>query len=213
VYYTREHGIPTAQAARLVGARSPEELEALETVLKEFFEISEAGLWIQGRCEKLIEKHQHFIEKQKHAAAKRWDTNGNAGADATAMPPHASGISTGNADGIPPSPTSHYPLPITQGKEKRKRASAPDVGTRIPDDFGLTPEREAVAVAEGLDPGRTIESFRDYWTARPGAGGRKADWDATWRVWCRRQFDAKTARPDRQESNISAGLTFLHRSG
>jgi uncharacterized protein YdaU (DUF1376 family) len=123
VYYTREVGIPTAQAARLVGARSPEELEALETVLKEFFEIRD-GLWVQGRCEKLIDKHHQFIEKQKHAAAKRWDTNGNASADATAMPPHVSGISTGNAVGIPPSPTSHSPLPTTQSRKKEPTASA-----------------------------------------------------------------------------------------
>jgi hypothetical protein len=28
--------------------------------------------------------------------------------------------------------------------------------------------------------------FGDYWRAKPGAGGRKADWFATWKNWCRR---------------------------
>jgi uncharacterized protein YdaU (DUF1376 family) len=205
VYYTREHGIPTAQAARLVGARTQEELEALETVLREFFDISEGGIWTQKRCEELIEKHQQFIEKQKQAAAKRWGTNGNAGADAVGMPVDMPDACGGNADGIPP--TSHFPLPTSQsqGREKR-RASAPDRGTRIPDDFGLTPERIAAAEAEGLDPARTLQGFRDYWTARPGAGGRKADWDATWRVWCGRQFAAKTAAP--RSNSIADRITY-----
>lgn len=31
------------------------------------------------------------------------------------------------------------------------------------------------------------ESFRDYWCAKGGADARKADWDATWRNWVRRE--------------------------
>ena len=31
--------------------------------------------------------------------------------------------------------------------------------------------------------------FRDYWSAQPGAKGRKTDWDATWRNWIRRAFE------------------------
>ena len=29
------------------------------------------------------------------------------------------------------------------------------------------------------------EKFRDYWTSVAGAKGRKTDWHATWRNWCR----------------------------
>ena len=32
-----------------------------------------------------------------------------------------------------------------------------------------------------------FEKFRDYWIAQPGAKGRKADWLATWRNWCRKE--------------------------
>jgi hypothetical protein len=28
--------------------------------------------------------------------------------------------------------------------------------------------------------------FRDFWIAKPGAGGLKLDWPATWRNWSRR---------------------------
>jgi hypothetical protein len=38
----------------------------------------------------------------------------------------------------------------------------------------------------GLDPAAVRDQFVDYWIARPGAGGTKLDWPATWRNWCRR---------------------------
>jgi hypothetical protein len=34
---------------------------------------------------------------------------------------------------------------------------------------------------------QTFAVFGDYWRAKPGAGGRKADWFATWKNWCRRE--------------------------
>ncbi|MBP8283316.1 MAG: hypothetical protein KAX46_05305 [Chromatiaceae bacterium] len=38
-----------------------------------------------------------------------------------------------------------------------------------------------------LDPDTTWQIFRDHWTAMPGAKGCKADWQATWRNWVRRE--------------------------
>ena len=49
------------------------------------------------------------------------------------------------------------------------------------------------STAESLE--REVENFRDYWTAKPGAAACKLDWDATWRVWCRRAFVAAPLRP------------------
>lgn len=37
-------------------------------------------------------------------------------------------------------------------------------------------------------------NFRDYWTARAGAGAIKLDWLATWRLWCRRDADGVSNR-------------------
>jgi uncharacterized protein YdaU (DUF1376 family) len=53
VYYTREAGIPEDKAARLIGARTKDEQQALASVLEEFFELVD-GLWIQNRCEEEI---------------------------------------------------------------------------------------------------------------------------------------------------------------
>jgi hypothetical protein len=38
------------------------------------------------------------------------------------------------------------------------------------------------------------ESFRDYWVAKAGANARKADWQATWRNWVRRESALPQAR-------------------
>jgi uncharacterized protein YdaU (DUF1376 family) len=53
VYYTREAGIPEDKAARLIGARSKDEQQALASVLEEFFDLVD-GMWIQNRCEEEI---------------------------------------------------------------------------------------------------------------------------------------------------------------
>lgn len=71
-----------------------------------------------------------------------------------------------------------------------KPASKPSKarGTRLPD--GWQPDQaladwtraNAPAAANALE----VDRFRDYWTAQPGAKGRKTDWAATWRNWARR---------------------------
>lgn len=75
--------------------------------------------------------------------------------------------------------------------EREPRAARSALATRLPDDFGLTPERRAVAEAEKADPEREFAQFTDYFRAAPGVKGRKNDWDATWRNWCRRAPDYK----------------------
>ena len=68
---------------------------------------------------------------------------------------------------------------------KRTRAAR---GTRLPD--GWQPDQaladwtraNAPAAANALE----VDRFRDYWTAEPGAKGRKTDWAATWRNSARR---------------------------
>jgi uncharacterized protein YdaU (DUF1376 family) len=53
VYYTREAGIPQDKAARLIGARTKDEQQALASVLEEFFDLVD-GVWQQNRCEEEI---------------------------------------------------------------------------------------------------------------------------------------------------------------
>jgi uncharacterized protein YdaU (DUF1376 family) len=50
VYYTKESAIPNDQAARLIGARTKDELAALKSILNEFFTLQNDA-WVQARCE------------------------------------------------------------------------------------------------------------------------------------------------------------------
>lgn len=247
VYYTREVGIPDDQAARLIGARSKEEREALQTVLSEFFLLQD-GVWIQARCEREIEEAQEFGEERdgkssnekerqrRHRAERKslfeqlrshnivpaWDTKMETLRELlnnvtvtqpvtlqeTPVTQTATAIHT-------PQATPHIPQARSQ-KESRgdargdasptaqpEQKKSTDRATRIPADFSLTDERRAIAAAEKLpDAERTFAKFRDYWTAAPGSKGRKIDWDATWRNWCRAEADrginGHSARPVQQ---------------
>lgn len=61
------------------------------------------------------------------------------------------------------------------------------VGTRLATDWVLPEEWFNWAVKERpeIDAMSQGDQFRDYWLAQPGAKGRKADWQATWRNWIR----------------------------
>lgn len=76
----------------------------------------------------------------------------------------------------------------TSSSQKRAR------GTRIPDDFKITPEmaawgREKLPWLDGHRADAITDEFVDYWRAVPGAKGEKTDWPATWRNWLRREAD------------------------
>lgn len=62
-------------------------------------------------------------------------------------------------------------------------------GTRLPDDWKLSPEWAAWAKGKrpDLDAAEQGEKFADHWHAKPGKDGRKTDWLATWRNWIRNE--------------------------
>jgi hypothetical protein len=52
---------------------------------------------------------------------------------------------------------------------------------------------------------RTVfDTFRDYWKAQPGSKALKADWEATWRNWCRRETTtfSKPAKLEKGEVRV-----------
>jgi uncharacterized protein YdaU (DUF1376 family) len=69
VYYTREEALPEDKIARLIGARSKDELQALQNVLGEFFTLEDAK-WFQGRCEREIEAASAKGEKNRENGKK-----------------------------------------------------------------------------------------------------------------------------------------------
>ena len=60
-YYTTEQGIPADQAHRVCRARTRDEKEAVDTVLAEFFTLSD-GVWRNGRAEREVAKMQAKVK-------------------------------------------------------------------------------------------------------------------------------------------------------
>ena len=77
--------------------------------------------------------------------------------------------------------------PATANTSKPSKSSKAR-GTRLPD--GWVPDDNLAAWTRANAPAAAnlleVDRFRDYWTAQPGAKGRKTDWAATWRNWARR---------------------------
>lgn len=71
-YYAEERPIPAdlKAAQRLVGARSKEEREAVQTVLEEFFELQEDG-WHNKRADEELSKAQAQAETNRRIAEER----------------------------------------------------------------------------------------------------------------------------------------------
>jgi hypothetical protein len=84
------------------------------------------------------------------------------------------------------SPHSHSHSDSHSDTDKRQQRAkrTPGVqGSRLPEDFSVTPElREwARENAPRVDLETTLAEFHDYWKGVPGAKGRKLDWPATFR--------------------------------
>lgn len=97
--------------------------------------------------------------------------------------------------------TNHY--------SSRKRSPRAGEGSRLPEDWSPSDEEAQFARSLGLNPKAVADTYRDYWIAQPGAKGRKVDWPATWRNWCRRQAERQGSAPtpvDDREARRRAAL-------
>ena len=79
--------------------------------------------------------------------------------------------------------------------EKRQNTQR---GTRLPKDWICQSSWAEWARKErpDLNITKVAESFYDYWIAKPGAGGVKLNWEATWRNWVRSQKQGFVAKQD-----------------
>lgn len=143
------------------------------------------------------------IECAKRAAAVRWERREDAVGMRSASAAHADRMrSAQKRNALHPT----QPNP-TQPNRKDKSTAPPSAaprsrGTRIPESFAVTEAHREFARSKDLpSPDEHIGEFIDYWLAKPGAGGLKLDWDATFRIWLRR------ARQMKSGGNGSNGLT------
>jgi|GEM_PF-3165476 len=97
-------------------------------------------------------------------------------------------------------------LPSSSAQQRPRR------GTRIPDDFTVTPEmvtwaRENVPAVDGR---LETEKFTNYWRAKTGKDATKLDWPATWRNW---MLTAAERVPNRARASPPAGDGLVERDG
>ena len=196
VYYTRECAIPALDVARLVGARSKDEKEALQAVLSEFFQLTD-GAHAQDRCDREIARFKDKQAKAKRSADARWSkpetqTDGNADASPDAMRTH----SEGNAPRARPQTpdTRHQSKEEGESSQREKppaaRKRAPtlarpdDVAEKVWNDWlQLRKAKRAPVTGTVLDGARaeagkaglTLDAFLRVWCNR-GSQGLLADW-------------------------------------
>ena len=100
-----------------------------------------------------------------------------------------------------PPPSSSSSSSSSNNEDTAPSAKSPR-GTALPKDWELPGDWRTWA--EGARPDVDVltvaDSFRDYWVAKPGKDGRKADWLATWRNWVRNQRSGSAQRPQGAEA-------------
>ena len=207
-YYIRERALPVElrEVWRLVRAQSKQDKEAVEVVLQEFFEKTSEG-WIHKRCESEIERYResqvdresakgNAKERQRRARERRRELF-DALRDAGIVPAYDT-----------PTNELHALLSRATSRPVTRDVTRDDTATQTPD-TNISPSlrsgdrARATRLPPNWEPSdvdwgnacialhatgakRELEKFRDYWAAKAGAGGTKADWDATWRNWVRK---------------------------
>jgi hypothetical protein len=77
------------------------------------------------------------------------------------------------------------PEPEPESKKKTSSSSSAKRGTRIPEDFAMTPDMIAWGKERypQLNGDRETEKFVNHFRSAPGAKGVKLDWRRTWENW------------------------------
>jgi len=182
-YYSNKRPISHNRRYSICRAFAEHEQAACDSVLAEYF-TRDGDLWRSARADEELLKAQDISEKRAKAAKSRYkQEQSNCNANAEQMHPHSqSQLHLQNTDINPLTP---------QGEPTKAKRN--DAGTSITTQFGDNPicpdEWANFASREfGWSQGRiesTFIRFVDYWRGCPGAKGRKSDWLATWRNWCR----------------------------
>jgi hypothetical protein len=149
--------------------------DCITSVLQEYFERTDDG-WIHHRANAEILKAGDKSQKASESAKARW----SKAKDANALQAQSESNATHNTEHI---------TQDTKPKVKTQR------GSRLPTDWTLPDVWKEWAEKErpDLQIKTVADSFKDFWIAKPGAGGVKLDWGATWRNWVRSQSAPKFA--------------------
>lgn len=91
----------------------------------------------------------------------------------------------------PPANPAGHETSIAKTEENQGSSAR---GSRLPEGWEPEPNIAMIIGLTDVEAADQLERFRDYWTAQPGARGRKSDWTATWRNWCRTALERTNGR-------------------
>jgi hypothetical protein len=164
-------------------------------VLSKFFTLID-GRYVQSRIAEEIAAFHEKSTKNKEIATNREASRTKRARNVDATPP---------ADHE--SPPNQEPRTKNQEPDVVVSPAAPPAGARLSKDWTLPDDWRAWCAEHrpDLDPGDVADQFRDFWVAKPGKDGRKVDWFATWRNWCRSQKSGPATAKPRGKGEIFEG--------
>ena len=171
MYYDTESPIPNN--IPLVSRRLRIDQDVVESVLNEFFELTQDG-YRNYRADGEIEDYQKYLAKQK--------ANGQLGGRPKKSQRKPSGNPSLTQDEPKKSLNNKQQTTNNIGVAKATKGSRFDLQA-IPEEWVLFCRKER----SDLNPYLVFEGFKDYWVSVAGAKGVKLDWFATWRNWIRNQ--------------------------
>jgi uncharacterized protein YdaU (DUF1376 family) len=174
LYYDTEKALPNSLYELSMKVNAREKHDALLGILNMFFVLDDDE-WHHTRCDKEINNyHQQIVTASKA---------GKASAAKRAMNKKSTSVELALESGSTIDQPTNNQEPLTNNHIKTQR------GTRLPTDWTLPVDWKTWAEVErpDLNAQKVAESFRDFWIAKPGAGGVKLNWEATWRNWVRSQ--------------------------
>ncbi|MXV44349.1 hypothetical protein GS501_04720 [Saccharibacter sp. 17.LH.SD] len=109
-----------------------------------------------------------------------------------------------------PSPSEEEQSASLPERTQKNSSSEPShQGSRLPQTWYANSQLIDYAGQYGLDPHRQVEDFRDYWHSATGQNAIKCDWDAAFRLWCRKSADFQKwdKSPHRHSTRTSPHLS------
>lgn len=194
-YYASEKPIAYAERYRMTGAVSKADKAAVDYVMGRYFTESTDG-WHQKRADVEIAAYHDRCESAKRSINARWSKRNT----------NVSETNEERTTNQRPVTSNHKPVGQEQSganapaPAKRPRGSRLPPGWELPASWGDWARQERPEWGS-TDVLRVSLLFRDHWQ---GKGEARADWEATWRNWVRRERSQKNGRADAR-AVIAAG--------
>jgi hypothetical protein len=173
--YLTDGMVPKVVVGSLTGMKPAHVARAIERLI-------DVELWLEHEDYYEVNNYLEFnpsrekVENDRREAAERRARGTERSRDVRATKPRDHGAPV-------PVPVPNVP---TERESAQKRARSR--GSRIPDQFHVTPEMEAWV--EGKYPQLAwlseSEKFVDHYKAKAGSRALMVDWDRAWKVWMRR---------------------------